>query len=155
MNNQLDIRRKSVFQKTNGVCYLCHEKLEYDTFTIDHVIPLSKGGKRILGNEMPAHENCNLAKGDVIIRDENHFIKLKNHFMGKHRWNLTLASVMNIVEDKLKEKRTNKTYNKTMKTHKVIAALNNNDENNEVFIGTYQECWDWKYDKPTLSFLKK
>jgi hypothetical protein len=54
---------------------------------------------------------------------------------------------MNIVEDKLKEKRTNKTYNKTMKTHKVIAALNNNDENNEVFIGTYQECWDWKYDK--------
>lgn len=95
-------RHKTVFDKTNGVCYLCHEPLDFNTFTIDHVIPISKGGTRTLDNEMPAHEDCNLAKGNSIIRDNDHFIKLKNKFIGRHRWNKTMGLVMKIVENKIK-----------------------------------------------------
>ena len=31
-----------------------------------------------------------------------------------------------------------------MKTHKVIDLIYRDDEYNVVFIGTYQECMDWK-----------
>ena len=34
-----------------------------------------------------------------------------------------------------------------MKTHKVIDLVYHEDEGNEVFIGTYQECQDWKSEQ--------
>lgn len=34
-----------------------------------------------------------------------------------------------------------------MKTHKVIDLVYHEDEGNDVFCGTYQECLDWKLEQ--------
>ena len=59
--------RVIIFNKTEGVCYICGEKLELKRFTIDHVIPISKGGLNVLSNKMPAHRDCNSIKDDLIL----------------------------------------------------------------------------------------
>lgn len=53
-----------VYAKTKGCCGICHELVGADVFTIDHIIPLSKGGPHLLDNLQPAHLSCNSKKGD-------------------------------------------------------------------------------------------
>lgn len=52
-------------------CHLCGQDIDYAAshleplaFTIDHIIPLAKGGLDILENLAAAHRRCNLRKGD-------------------------------------------------------------------------------------------
>ena len=66
----------SVFERFSGVCSLCGEKTDfYDRNgsrigkrypTIDHIIPLSKGGSHTWENVQLAHMICNSKKGAVM-----------------------------------------------------------------------------------------
>lgn len=63
----LEKKRKSVFEKTSGICYLCGKPVKYDNFSIDHFIPKSKGGSNHYSNLYPTHKKCNHLKKDHII----------------------------------------------------------------------------------------
>jgi len=57
-------KKKNLIRKTYGkVCYICGGT---PADTIDHVIPLSRGGSNDLSNLRPACYKCNLEKGDKI-----------------------------------------------------------------------------------------
>ena len=60
-------KHKEVLDKilsvNGGCCYLCDCPVNTDEATMDHVLPKSYGFK-IAGNIMPAHQKCNLQKGD-------------------------------------------------------------------------------------------
>jgi 5-methylcytosine-specific restriction endonuclease McrA len=52
-------------------CHLCGLDIDYAAshleplaFTIDHILPLAKGGTDTIDNLAAAHRRCNLAKGD-------------------------------------------------------------------------------------------
>lgn len=60
--------RLKIYQRSSGVCYLCGETLTIEEFTIDHVLPLSKGGTNRQKNLRAAHEKCNYDKADKIIK---------------------------------------------------------------------------------------
>lgn len=45
-----------------GLCGICGQRLG-DLVTIDHVVPLSRGGRNV-GNRMAAHSACNSMKAD-------------------------------------------------------------------------------------------
>lgn len=47
-----------------GFCYLCQCPVGIKRGTIDHVVPLSKGGSPNIGNLMLVHDACNKAKND-------------------------------------------------------------------------------------------
>jgi predicted nucleic acid-binding Zn ribbon protein len=64
---------KKIYVRDNGVCQICGEPVPYDKTpinpmgaTIDHVIPLSKGGMHYPGNCQLAHRRCNSLKGNKI-----------------------------------------------------------------------------------------
>ena len=71
-----DITLEKLFNKSNGICYLCGELCDWGNMidgnagdnypSIDHVIPLSKGGTHTWDNVKLAHRSCNLAKRDTI-----------------------------------------------------------------------------------------
>jgi len=45
-----------------GVCYYCGKKVDPKNITMDHVVPLSRGGKSKKGNIVPACKECNNKK---------------------------------------------------------------------------------------------
>ena len=50
-------------QKTaDGVCHYCQRKVPVKELTMDHVIPLSRGGQSTKGNLVPCCKECNTAK---------------------------------------------------------------------------------------------
>jgi 5-methylcytosine-specific restriction endonuclease McrA len=50
-------------QKTSaGTCHYCGRKVGIKNLTMDHVIPLSRGGRSTKGNLVPCCKQCNTAK---------------------------------------------------------------------------------------------
>lgn len=72
-----DITLNRLFERDNGICYLCGEKCDYNDYkivngkkasigkypTIDHVRPLKNGGLHSWDNVRLAHFSCNCSKG--------------------------------------------------------------------------------------------
>lgn len=55
--------RREIINRDGLNCYLCGVSLDYSTATIDHVIPLSKGGFHCPNNAKIACLKCNQTKG--------------------------------------------------------------------------------------------
>lgn len=62
---------RQLYIRDKGICRICGEPVAYDKTpqdpmgaTIDHIIPISKGGKHHMGNCQLAHRRCNSLKGD-------------------------------------------------------------------------------------------
>jgi 5-methylcytosine-specific restriction protein A len=45
-----------------GVCYYCNKEVGRANLTMDHIVPLSRGGKSRKGNIVPACKECNNRK---------------------------------------------------------------------------------------------
>jgi predicted nucleic acid-binding Zn ribbon protein len=75
-----DITLRGLFIRDSGRCYICGEQCDWEDHgyngnhfiaghyypTIDHVVPLSKGGEHSWSNVKLAHFSCNSAKGARI-----------------------------------------------------------------------------------------
>ena len=55
--------RSMVYDRDRGICADCGEYLEYERFTVDHIIPVSKGGGDDLHNLQVMCRPCNSSKG--------------------------------------------------------------------------------------------
>jgi 5-methylcytosine-specific restriction protein A len=50
-------------QKTaSGACYYCGDKVGFKNLTMDHIIPLSRGGRSTRDNLVPCCKKCNTRK---------------------------------------------------------------------------------------------
>jgi 5-methylcytosine-specific restriction endonuclease McrA len=49
------------------ICGICGAPVEVADFSIDHIIPLSRGGHHVASNLQVAHLRCNKAKGSKIL----------------------------------------------------------------------------------------
>ena len=64
------------YQKLDaGLCHYCGKKFDRALLTMDHVIPLSRGGKSAKGNIVPSCKECNTNKkyytpAELILRDK-------------------------------------------------------------------------------------
>lgn len=57
-------KRERIFKRDGGVCWLCGMPIEHrHEFTLDHVIPKSKGGDNSYENLKVAHAYCNSVRG--------------------------------------------------------------------------------------------
>lgn len=45
-----------------GICHYCHEHFPPDELTMDHIIPVARGGTSTKGNVVPACFACNQSK---------------------------------------------------------------------------------------------
>ncbi len=74
-----DITLESLYKRDSGVCYLCggvcdwsDKDTEKNTVganypSIDHIVPISRGGLHSWGNVRLAHFRCNVQKSDTLI----------------------------------------------------------------------------------------
>lgn len=61
------LSRQNIFLRDSHYCQYCHEKFSEKRLTIDHVTPLSKGGKHEWTNVVTACSGCNNKKGDKSL----------------------------------------------------------------------------------------
>lgn len=66
-------KKKKVLHKSKGVCAHCGKKLTLEDMTVDHVIPLSKGGGNDLKNLVALCEKCNKDKSNYVVQPEEYF----------------------------------------------------------------------------------
>lgn len=59
----------------NATCYYCNKRLTKDEVTMDHILPLSKGGKSTKGNIVISCKECNNLKKDASIFEIETFYK--------------------------------------------------------------------------------
>lgn len=71
--------RLKIYRKTNGHCYLCGEFVDFDSFEIDHRVPISKGGTNYYMNLFCSCHCCNSIKHDIYPRE--FMEKIKQIFM--------------------------------------------------------------------------
>jgi 5-methylcytosine-specific restriction protein A len=54
-------------QKTaRGRCYYCAKKVAYKDFSMDHLVPLARGGRSTKNNLVPACKDCNKRKKSMM-----------------------------------------------------------------------------------------
>ena len=57
--------RNDVYERTEGKCALCGKFVRFDQFTVDHIVPLAKGGTNDLENLQCTCKHCNAMKQDL------------------------------------------------------------------------------------------
>ncbi|MCX6028283.1 MAG: HNH endonuclease signature motif containing protein [Chloroflexi bacterium] len=64
--------RRLIRQRANYLCEYCHasEKWQYVRFTVDHIIPMKRGGLGISDNLALACFHCNRRKGDHVTAED-------------------------------------------------------------------------------------
>lgn len=46
----------------DGICHYCQKKFSSNKLTLDHIVPVSRGGKSTKGNIVPSCFDCNQKK---------------------------------------------------------------------------------------------
>lgn len=71
------IYRDEVFKNSDGVCVLCSETIDFALVhpdpkspSIDHIIPISKGGGHLYANLRVVHLICNVRRGNRTEKEE-------------------------------------------------------------------------------------
>lgn len=62
--NKPKFSREAVFIRDDGQCQYCGDKLKLHSFTLDHINPSSKGGRKHWLNIVACCKACNQKKGD-------------------------------------------------------------------------------------------
>ena len=74
--------RKSQWWKNRlaqGRCYYCGAEVAPKELTLDHLVPLVRGGRTTRGNCVPACKECNNRKKDLLpVEWEDYLQKLQN-----------------------------------------------------------------------------
>ncbi|UOD34469.1 HNH endonuclease [Deferribacteraceae bacterium V6Fe1] len=66
-------------QISRGICHYCGEKFSPEELTMDHIVPLIRGGKTTKGNVVPACKECNNKKKYMLpIEWAEYLENLKN-----------------------------------------------------------------------------
>ncbi len=53
-------------RRATGICHYCGQKFPPHTLTMDHLVPLVRGGRSSKGNLVPACKECNTKKTHTL-----------------------------------------------------------------------------------------
>lgn len=67
-NKARELRKSSWWQRKigTGVCYYCGGHFSAKGLTMDHIVPLGRGGSSSKGNLVPACKECNTQKKTML-----------------------------------------------------------------------------------------
>jgi 5-methylcytosine-specific restriction endonuclease McrA len=65
-------------KRSTGVCYYCGKKFKPAELTMDHLVPVARGGRSTPGNLVPACKECNNKKKYLLPMEwEEYLVSLK------------------------------------------------------------------------------
>ncbi len=71
------LRKAAWWQRkiSKGICYYCSARVDPRQLTMDHVVPLTRGGKSKKGNLVPACKECNNKKKYLLPLEWDEYLK--------------------------------------------------------------------------------
>jgi 5-methylcytosine-specific restriction protein A len=71
------LRKSSWWQRkiSKGICYYCGRHVDRNALTMDHIVPLIRGGKSTKGNLVPACKNCNNKKKYLLPIEWEEYVR--------------------------------------------------------------------------------
>lgn len=109
------IHRSAVLNKTNGVCAKCGCKLTLQSLSIDHYIPISKGGSNYFDNLYPMCIMCNREKQDDVYDWEECYPHITYQYANV--LNKLYNKYMDECEQELPESKLSKTQRKRLEQY--------------------------------------
>lgn len=70
--------RKATLKRSGGICACCGKKLTTKTMTMDHIIPISRGGTNEPENLIALCEPCNKQKGNLLYMPIGYYKAMEN-----------------------------------------------------------------------------
>ena len=63
-----ELRKSTWWQRKSGrgICYYCSIQISPKQLTLDHIVPVSRGGKTTKGNCVPSCKECNNKKKHLL-----------------------------------------------------------------------------------------
>ena len=58
-----------IYTRDRGICGICGKVVHISKASIDHIVPISKGGAHDFSNVQLAHLKCNLKKGSRSMEE--------------------------------------------------------------------------------------
>ena len=62
-----------------SVCYYCGQKIPPKELTMDHIVPISRGGRSTKSNVAPACKECNTKKKSMLPMEWDEYINSINN----------------------------------------------------------------------------
>ena len=63
---------------SSGVCYYCGKKFKPSELTMDHIVPIIRGGKSTKGNIVPCCKECNNKKKYMLPMEWQEYMESLN-----------------------------------------------------------------------------
>lgn len=60
-----------------GVCHYCGSRTPPKELTMDHIVPITRGGRSTKGNVVPCCKDCNNKKKHLLPMEWDEYIKAK------------------------------------------------------------------------------
>ncbi|EOQ88528.1 HNH endonuclease domain protein [Leptospira yanagawae serovar Saopaulo str. Sao Paulo = ATCC 700523] len=60
-------------KRASGICHYCGKKFKVEELTMDHLIPLIRGGKSVKANLVPSCKECNSKKKHSLPFEKEFF----------------------------------------------------------------------------------
>jgi 5-methylcytosine-specific restriction endonuclease McrA len=72
-----DLRESQWWKRrlAKGVCYYCNRPTLSKELTMDHIVPISRGGTSTKGNVVPCCKECNNAKKQLLPMEWEQYLK--------------------------------------------------------------------------------
>lgn len=58
-----------------GKCYYCRRQMSPRSLTMDHIVPIARGGRTTKGNVVPCCKTCNSAKKNLLPMEWDQYLK--------------------------------------------------------------------------------
>ncbi len=56
-------------RRARGICHYCGKQYPPKELTMDHIVPIARGGKSTKGNVVPCCKGCNALKKSTLLMD--------------------------------------------------------------------------------------
>ena len=66
-------------KRASGICYYCGKKFKATELTMDHLVPIVRGGRSTEGNVVPACKDCNSKKKYLLPTEWEEYL----HSLGR------------------------------------------------------------------------
>ena len=62
-------------RRSQGICHYCRKRFPPGELTMDHIVPISRGGRSVKGNVVPCCKECNSKKRQLLPLEWDAYMK--------------------------------------------------------------------------------